>query len=92
MSRTLRGDHCQCAGCGEYFHSTAAFDKHRTDDGAARRCITLDEMRAKSMAVSSTGWWITSARPILTTAAIAGQAIGATPYLGSPLVERQVSA
>jgi hypothetical protein len=64
MSRALRGDHCQCPTCGEYFNSTAAFDKHRTGPysdrnvaWAARRCLSRDEMRGKGMQLSATGWW-----------------------------------
>jgi hypothetical protein len=83
MSRTLRGDHCQCPACGEYFNSTRAFDKHRTGTYTPmqRRCLSPDEMRAKGMLVSARGWWLTSAskRPILQTHAITGAAIDPTP-------------
>jgi hypothetical protein len=89
MSRMLRGDHSQCPGCGEYFNSTYAFDKHRTGRYAPmqRRCLSLDEMRALGMVISATGWWLSMAskRPILPSDAITGAAIGSTPCLGSPL-------
>ena len=42
---------CQCGGCGDYFGSERAFDRHRVGDYAepgqwqgARRCMTLAEM------------------------------------------------
>ena len=83
MTVKLRGDHCQCAACGLYFNSTKAFDKHRTGpythDLSTRRCLAVEEMHAKGMVISSTGWWITSARPILSAAVITGAAIGSTP-------------
>lgn len=61
--RILRGDHCQCGGCGEYFNSTAAHLKHRTGEyGVDRRCRTPDEMREKGMAQNSGGWWVTAMR------------------------------
>jgi hypothetical protein len=62
MAPTLRGDHCQCPTCGEYFNSTYAFDKHRTGEYAARRCMSRDEMMAKGMAVSSTGFLVSHAK------------------------------
>jgi len=86
----LRGDHCQCsgtpyAGCGEYFNSTAAFDKHRT--GAylpnQRRCLSPDEMRIKGMAQTATGFWITRRKSFLHTPAITGAAIDSDPCSGS---------
>ena len=73
----LRGDHCACSVCNERFNSTAAFDKHRTGDWQARRCMTPEQMRSKGMAISATGWWVTSSwkRPIRPFRAIAGAAI-----------------
>jgi len=61
MRRKLSGDHCQCSVCGEYFNSTAAFDKHRTGQGSNRRCLLLSDMFRAGMAISSRGWWVTSA-------------------------------
>ena len=59
--RQLRGQHCQCAGCGEYFNSQAGFDMHRTGAfGIDRRCLSPDEMRKAGMAISASGWWVTS--------------------------------
>lgn len=60
----LSGDRNQCRGCGEYFNSTFAFDKHRTGEhGKDRRCLTPDEMRAKGMDKNVAGFWISSAMP-----------------------------
>jgi len=57
--RLLSGDRNQCAGCGEMFNSSAAFDKHRTGAfGVDRRCRTPDEMRKVGMS-NDGGWWIT---------------------------------
>lgn len=61
----LSGDRNQCAGCGEYFNSTFAFDKHRTGEfGKDRRCLTAEEMRAKGMDKNAAGFWISSAMPL----------------------------
>jgi hypothetical protein len=70
MTMKLSGDRNQCAGCGEYFNSSAAFDKHRTGafgapmgDGTymqhSRRCRTVAEMQAAGMAKNKDGWWLT---------------------------------
>jgi hypothetical protein len=84
MSRKLRGDHCACPTCAEYFNSTRAFDKHRSGEWTARRCLSPDEMRAKGMDMSTEGWWLSSRwqRPILPTHAIQGAAIGIDPLHG----------
>jgi hypothetical protein len=68
MNRVLRGDHCQCSGppyrgCGQHFNSVRAFDKHRTGEWTNRRCLTVDEMGAKGMALSSTGFWVSNPSP-----------------------------
>jgi hypothetical protein len=61
----LTGDRNQCCGCGEYFNSTFAFDKHRTGDfGKDRRCLKADEMEAKGMSKNARGFWISSAMPL----------------------------
>lgn len=64
---TLRGDRNQCCGCGEYFNSTVAFEKHRTGDFDSstnpRRCLTQPEMYAKGMAVNRDGFWVTKLNP-----------------------------
>jgi hypothetical protein len=60
-TRVLRGDHCQCRSCFEYFNSTYAFDKHRTGQhGKDRRCLTTDQMLQRKMAKNAGGWWLSS--------------------------------
>jgi hypothetical protein len=55
----LTGDRNQCRGCGEYFNSTFAFDKHRTGDfGKDRRCMTMEEMMLKGMEKNDAGFWV----------------------------------
>ena len=50
----------QCAGCSEYFNSTAAFEMHRTGViGVNRRCMTPQEMEAKKMSKNTDGFWVT---------------------------------
>ena len=57
--KTLTGERNQCAGCGEYFKSNYAFDKHRTGKhGVDRRCRTKEEMLAKGMGVNHFGYWV----------------------------------
>jgi hypothetical protein len=59
-------DICRCSpatgGCGEYFNSTAAFDKHRVGrHGVDRRCRTEAEMLAAGMVRNAAGSWLTKA-------------------------------
>lgn len=76
--RVLRGNHCQCMACMEYFNSVAAFDKHRQQPRKEiRRCLTAPEMTAKGMSLNSGGFWITAARPVGRLAVILGAAIPA---------------
>lgn len=61
----ISGDRNQCAGCGEFFNSTAAFDKHRVGTfGVDRRCAAVDQMEAKGMVKNAAGYWITAANPM----------------------------
>ena len=60
--RKLVGDHCMCTACGNYFNSTAAFDKHRWGDYDDRHCYTEEQMFDRGMALSGTGWWLTAKR------------------------------
>ena len=55
----LIGDRNQCPACGELFNSSGAFDKHRTGDFSARRCLSVEEMTAKGMVPNETGFWLT---------------------------------
>jgi len=50
---------CQCAACGAFFRSPFAFDRHRTGQIEARRCLTPGEMRAAGMSRNARGLWIT---------------------------------
>lgn len=60
----LRGDRNRCTGCGLYFNSTAAFDKHRVGPYSKdRRCLTTTEMLEKGMAQNTQGFWVGSRRP-----------------------------
>lgn len=60
----LSGDRNQCRGCGEFFNSSFAFDKHRTGSfGKDRRCLTAMEMSAKGMSKNAAGFWISAALP-----------------------------
>ena len=63
--RELKGDHCQCVSCLEYFNSTYAFDKHRVGayTPAGRRCLTIEEMLAKGMAKNAADYWISAKMP-----------------------------
>lgn len=61
---SLRGDRNQCAGCGELFNSTHAFDKHRRGEfGSGRRCLSAEQMSAAGMVLSADGFWRGSAMP-----------------------------
>jgi hypothetical protein len=64
MKKQLTGDRNQCPGCGLYFNSTFAFEKHRTGDfGKDRRCLTIPEMEAKKMALNGAGFWVSEKKP-----------------------------
>jgi hypothetical protein len=60
MTLILRGDHCRCSICGAFFNSTRAFDKHRVGEWARRRCLAPEDMAAKGMSISRSGWWVAS--------------------------------
>jgi hypothetical protein len=54
----LTGSKNQCGGCGQYFNSNTAFDKHRTGVfGVNRRCLNDQEMEAKKMQKNAWGYW-----------------------------------
>jgi hypothetical protein len=57
----LRGNRCQCTGCGDLFNSTSTFDRHRTgryDVIGARRCLTSEELTARGWSRNAAGFWI----------------------------------
>lgn len=70
---TLTGQKNQCRGCGEYFRSNAAFDKHRTGEfnhrPSQRRCLTVDEMLERGMVKNAKGFWVTASNPFFAEAA-----------------------
>jgi hypothetical protein len=59
----LRGDHCQCAGCGEYFARTSTFDAHRIGVFPNRRCRSAAEMTLKGWSKDGQGFWRGVKRP-----------------------------
>ena len=70
MKAKVNGDRNQCAGCGELFNSTAAFDKHRTGEfGKNRRCMTVHEMLSKKMAKNAANYWVTALNPMFSGSA-----------------------
>ena len=66
MMKNLTGQRNQCPGCGLYFNSNVAFDKHRTGKhGVDRRCRSEQEMIDKGMALNSAGFWISERYEVL---------------------------
>jgi len=62
--KPLRGDRNQCAACGNYFNSTAAFDKHRVGEfGKDRGCMGWFEMAHIGMHYGADGFWRGSKMP-----------------------------
>jgi hypothetical protein len=58
-SPKLTGSRCKCSGCGEVFSRERAFDRHRVGRyGVDRRCLTLDEMRARGWELNKAGVWV----------------------------------
>lgn len=62
--KRFSGDKNQCPTCHHYFNSSLAFGRHRVGEfnPNSRRCLTPEEMRAKGMSISNSGFWITAAR------------------------------
>lgn len=55
----LSGTRNQCSGCGAFFNSNTAFDKHRTGKyGVNRRCRTPEEMQKLGMFINIYGYWV----------------------------------
>ncbi|MDN8037425.1 FDXHR family putative zinc-binding protein [Burkholderia vietnamiensis] len=63
MGKKLTGDRNQCRGCGEYFNSAKAFDRHRRGDFGneenPRRCLSPYQMAKRGMAKNADGFWVT---------------------------------
>jgi hypothetical protein len=61
--RRLTGSRCLCRGCGEYFNSVFAFDRHRVwASPVVQRCRTHEELIGKGMSINASGFWITEPR------------------------------
>lgn len=59
----LTGERCQCTGCGEYFNRVSTFDRHRVGEhGVDRRCLTVEEMEAKTWRKNEAGFWLSEPR------------------------------
>jgi len=57
----LRGNRCQCTGCGDFFNSTSTFDRHRTgrfDVPGDRRCLSGNELIARGWSRNTARLWI----------------------------------
>lgn len=83
--RHLTGHRCLCRGCGEFFNSVRAFDRHRAAaSSVAQRCLTAEEMVKRGMSVNVSGFWITKPRiknrvqpaPATITAALKSTPVG----------------
>ncbi len=48
---------CACGGCNEFFGSDSAFQLHRVGDWDDRRCLTVEEMRARGLELNGRGYW-----------------------------------
>jgi hypothetical protein len=59
MNKRLTGDRNQCRGCGLYFNSTFAFDKHRVGEHQdnQRTCLSVTGMAAIGMFEGEDGFW-----------------------------------
>lgn len=57
----LTGNRCLCSGCGRYFNSVGAFEKHRKGKPADRRCENPEGL---GMSKNKAGFWITSKMPL----------------------------
>lgn len=68
MNMKLRGDHCMCTACGEFFNSTYSFTLHRYGPYApvtepdTRRCRSREEMLTRGWEKNPTGFWTTGKR------------------------------
>jgi hypothetical protein len=53
----LNGNRCKCGGCGRYFNSVHAFDRHRSGKPAERVCLDPESL---GMEVNGAGFWISA--------------------------------
>ena len=65
MDNRLTGVKCKCSGCGNYFNSTSAFDKHRIGRigkvNVPRHCLSIEQMISAGMAQNKAGYWSSKA-------------------------------
>ena len=52
-------NYCLCRGCGQYFGSVNAFDKHRSGPATARFCLETAELDGKGWRKDKKGYWRT---------------------------------
>jgi hypothetical protein len=55
--RKLKGNQCQCSGCGEAFRTVRGFDEHRTGKGDDRRCNAPAVLREWGFTLDAQGFW-----------------------------------
>lgn len=48
---------CQCSGCGFFFLSVAAFEKHRVGPAADRSCTTTPQLPDAGLLLDAHGYW-----------------------------------
>ena len=53
----LKGQNCQCRGCGLLFRRTSTFDRHRYGPYIDRRCRTGTELAQKGWKQDARGFW-----------------------------------
>lgn len=56
-------NHCQCGGCGLYFQTVKAFDRHRIGVGLNRGCLPQSEMAANSLHRDAQGFYRLPVKP-----------------------------
>ena len=67
MKHELKVTHsrCQCRGCGEYFNSVGAFDKHRIHRVEKKPvypyCLSVEGMELAGMVKNNAGYWCSTA-------------------------------
>lgn len=54
----LRGQNCQCRGCGLLFRRTSSFDRHRYGPYTDRRCYTSKRLSEMGWSQDSRGFWL----------------------------------
>jgi hypothetical protein len=73
VSVRLSGNRCKCGGCGRYFNSVHAFDRHRSGKPSERVCLDPESL---GMTINSAGLWITA--PLATVPAFLAKTVYAS--------------